>query len=105
MKNIDFKKLNRSAGQAEELLKILANRNRLMLLCHLVGGEHTAGELEQLVGLSQSALSQHLTRLREAGIIEFRRDAQRLYYSLRDKKAQRILETMYELYCSPKKQD
>ena len=102
MKKIDVGQLSTNAEQAEKLLKILANRNRLMLLCHLVDGERTAGELEELVGLSQSALSQHLGRLRKEGIIKNRREAQRLYYSLKDEKAKQILVTMYELYCSPK---
>lgn len=100
MQRIDLKKMESSATAAEDLLKILANRNRLLILCSLVQREHTVGELEQLVGLSQSALSQHLARLREAGVVNCRREAQRIYYSIADMKAKQLLETLYSIYCS-----
>ncbi len=69
---------------ATELLKTLANPGRLMVLCHIVKQERTVNELEKLVGLGQSALSQHLSRLRYEGIVEHRREGQSVYYALKD---------------------
>ena len=89
------------AGEAAELLRLLGHEARLMVLCQLLEGEHAAGELQQGSGLSQSALSQHLARLREAGLVETRREAQTIYYSLADPKAARVLETLAALYCPP----
>lgn len=89
-----------NAADAANLLKILANPARLLVLCALVTREHTAGELEELVGLSQSAVSQHLARLRNEGIVSTRRQGQNIYYSLSDEHARQILEKMHEIYCA-----
>ena len=86
--------------EASKLLKSLANPNRLMVLCHLNKDECTVGELEKLVGLSQSALSQHLARLRDADIVECRREAQSMFYSVKDEKTRKLLGSLYELYCN-----
>lgn len=91
--------MEQNALEASRLLKSLANPNRLMVLCHLVKGECTVGELERRIGLSQSALSQHLARLREEGIVISRREAQSMYYSVKDQKTQRLLSLLYEMYC------
>jgi len=91
--------LKRKASSAATMLKILANEKRLLVLCNLLEGERSAGELEQLAGLSQSALSQHLARLRAEGIVDFRRDAQRLYYRVVDPRAKSLIQTLYQLYC------
>ena len=88
-----------NAQEASKLLKSLANPNRLMVLCHLSKGECTVGELEKLIGLSQSALSQHLARLREEDIVECRREAQSMFYSVKDEKTKQLLSSLYELYC------
>lgn len=88
-----------NAEAATGLLKSLANPNRLMVLCALVSREHTVGELEDLTGLSQSAISQHMARLREAGIVETRRDAQRIFYSLDNAEVRAVLETLHGIYC------
>lgn len=92
--------MQENAGRASELLKSLANPSRLLVLCALVTREHTAGELEALTGLGQSALSQHLARLREKDLVATRRDAQRIYYSLANEEVTAVLETLHDLYCT-----
>jgi DNA-binding transcriptional ArsR family regulator len=90
------------AGAAAALLKALAHEARLMVLCQLLNGEHSAGALQEGSGLTQSALSQHLARLREEGLVTTRRDAQTIYYRLADAKVARVLETLAAIYCPPK---
>lgn len=91
------------AGEAAQLLKALAHEARLLALCQLLQGEHTAGELQAASGLSQSALSQHLARLREEGLVATRREAQTIYYRLADDKAARVLDTLAHIYCPEKR--
>ena len=86
---------------AAGFLKQLANPNRLVILCELLRGERSVGELEEVVGLSQSALSQHLARLRAARLVATRREAQTIYYALADPGVSKIIGALYELYCSP----
>ncbi|MBT5570531.1 MAG: winged helix-turn-helix transcriptional regulator [Alphaproteobacteria bacterium] len=88
------------AELASRLLKSLANEKRLLIFCHLITGEKSVGELEKLVGLSQSALSQHLARLRRESLVSTRREAQTIYYTVTSHEAQAILATLYELYCA-----
>ncbi|QNH15818.1 transcriptional regulator [Xanthomonas sp. SS] len=88
------------AGEAARLLKALGNEKRLLLLCLLVDHEHSVGELNTRLDLSQSALSQHLAVLREDGLVQTRRDGQTIYYSLVPGPAQRILDTLHGIYCS-----
>ncbi len=88
------------AGEAARLLKALGNEKRLLLLCLLVDHEHSVGELNARLDLSQSALSQHLAVLREDGLVQTRRDGQTIYYSLVPGPAQRILDTLHGIYCS-----
>ena len=87
------------ASDAARLLRALANEKRLMLLCLLVEGERSVGELNARVDLSQSALSQHLAVLRADGLVDTRREAQTIYYSLADGPAHRIIETLHAIYC------
>ena len=95
-----LKKLAKQAGEAAQLLKLLGNEKRLLILCFLaVRGEMTVGELVVVVKLSQSALSQHLARLREDGLVVFRRTSQTLHYSVADKRALRVLQVLKEIYC------
>ena len=95
-----LKKLARQAGQAAQLLKLLGNEKRLLILCFLaVRGEMTVGELVGVVKLSQSALSQHLARLRADGLVVFRRTSQTLHYRVADKRALRVLQVLKEIYC------
>ncbi len=89
-----------NSRRASRLLKALSNEHRLLVLCQLAGGEHSVGELERLVGLSQSALSQHLARLRRDGLVRTRREAQTIYYSLAGNEASRIIDVLYDMYCA-----
>ncbi len=92
--------LQDKAEEASRLLKSLANERRLLILFHLSQGEKSVGELEPLVGLSQSALSQHLARLRRDSLVSTRRSAQTIFYSIDSEEAQAVLGTLYELYCA-----
>ncbi|MBS0531784.1 MAG: helix-turn-helix transcriptional regulator [Proteobacteria bacterium] len=95
-----LKMLTKQAGEAAHLLKLLGNESRLLTLCFLaVRGEMTVGELVDVVKLSQSALSQHLARLREDGLVTFRRDSQTLHYRVIDQKTLRVLGLLKEIYC------
>ena len=91
--------LRANAQKASELLKAMSNEKRLMILCYLANGEKAVGEMEKLVGLSQSALSQHLARLRRDGLVKTRRSSQTIYYSLAGGEAQAIMETLHGIYC------
>ncbi len=97
---MDLNALTDKAGQATRLLKSLANDRRLLILCHLSQSEKSVGELERLVDLSQSALSQHLARLRRDNLVQTRREAQTIYYSVASPEADAVLQTLYKLYCS-----
>jgi ArsR family transcriptional regulator, virulence genes transcriptional regulator len=95
-----LKKLAKQAGEAAQLLKLLGNEKRLLILCFLATrGEMTVGELADAVELSQSALSQHLGKLRADGLVEFRRNAQTLHYRVVDERALRVLNLLKEIYC------
>src|SRR6202051_3037916 len=97
---VALKKLAKQAGNAAQLLKLLGNEKRLLILCFLsVRGEMTAGELVGVVKLSPSALSQHLARLRADGLVTFRRTSQTLHYRIADKRALRIIQVLKEIYC------
>ena len=91
------------AGDAAALLRALANEARLLVLCQLVEGEHSVGALQEASGLSQSALSQHLARLRDEGLVATRREAQTIYYRLADANVARVLDTLAQIYCPPKR--
>lgn len=98
---MDFSSLNERAGAAEALLKAIANRHRLMLLCELHQGERSVTTLQNAVGLSQSAVSQHLAKLREEGLVSTRRESQTIYYTLASESVRRLISTLYDIYCSP----
>jgi DNA-binding transcriptional ArsR family regulator len=97
---VDPEAMRAHAADAARLLKALGNENRLMLLCLLVEGERSVGELNARLALSQSALSQHLAVLREDGLVNTRREAQTIYYSLAEGPAQRIIDTLHGIYCA-----
>ena len=92
--------LHDMATSACELLKAMANEWRLMILCHLAEGEKTVSELQAVLGLSQSALSQHLAILRRERIVKARKHAQSVSYSLSGDEATRVMETLHEVFCS-----
>lgn len=96
---IDPESMREHAADATRLLKALANEKRLMLLCLLVEGERSVGELNARVELSQSALSQHLAVLREDGLVTTRREAQTIYYAVAPGPAQQVIATLHDVYC------
>lgn len=98
---MDPNQLQRRAQDAAELLKALGNTHRLMILCELLEGEKSVGELVRCIGLSQSALSQHLARLRRDELVKTRRSAQTIYYAIAGAEARALLETLHRLYCRP----
>lgn len=92
--------LERKAGEAAGLLKLLANENRLLVLCRLaMAGELSVTALVEAVDLSQSALSQHLAKMRDDGLLATRRDAQTIYYRIADPNAARLLALLKDIYC------
>lgn len=96
----NIQELLRQSAQAASLLRALANEQRLLILCHLsTAGELNVSALGDRMSLSQSALSQHLARLRADGIVAFRRDAQTLFYHIADDKAARLLAVLHDIYC------
>lgn len=99
--DIDLNQMARSANRASALMKTLGHKDRLMILCHLADGEKSVGEIADLLEISQSPLSQHLSRMRKEGMVDTRREAQTIYYSLKSGEASRIVEVLYELFCAP----
>ncbi len=99
-KAIDWSAMSENADAAAALLKALANSQRLRILCLLVGGERSVSEINAEVELSQSALSQHLAKLREEGLVTTRREAQTIHYALADGPAARIIGTLHDFYCA-----
>jgi len=90
----------RQASQASSLLKVMANECRLLVLCHLAeAGELSVGQLTERVGLSQSALSQHLARLRAEGVVASRKEAQTVFYRVCDPKAEQVLALLHQMFC------
>ncbi len=88
------------ARDAAQFLRVLANQHRLLVLCHLlVRGELTVTQLVERIGLSQSALSQHLARLRADGLVTFRRESQTLHYRVCDDRATRLLAVLKDIFC------
>jgi DNA-binding transcriptional ArsR family regulator len=92
-----------AADQASELLKALSNRHRLLIICQLIDGEHSVGELAEFLNLRDSTVSQHLALLRKDGLVAARRDGQTIYYSIASEPAREILKTLYQVYCAPTK--
>jgi DNA-binding transcriptional ArsR family regulator len=89
-----------SAADAAALMRALSNEHRLLILCHLIAREEMpVGDLVSKIGLSQSALSQHLARLREEGLVTFRRQAQTLFYRVCDERAASVLSLLQQFYC------
>ncbi|WP_111396629.1 ArsR/SmtB family transcription factor [Humitalea rosea] len=93
--------LEAKAEEAARMLTAMANAKRLMVLCHLLEGEKSVGQLAELVGLAPAALSQHLARMRDLRLVETRRDGQTIYYRLSSAEVEAMLETLYRLYCAP----
>jgi ArsR family transcriptional regulator, virulence genes transcriptional regulator len=90
-----------AADRASELLRALANRHRLLILCQLIDGERSVGELAGLLGIRDSGVSQHLALLRKDGLVAARRDGQTIWYSIASEEARALLDTLYRVYCEP----
>ena len=90
-----------AAGQASDLLKAIGHPHRLMLLCQMIERDRTVGELAAALGIRESTTSQHLALLRKDGLVQPRREAQTIWYSIASVPAQRIMATLFELYCAP----
>lgn len=102
--NIDIEQLRKSADEACGLLKILANQDRLLLLCQMTQGEYCVSELEEMTGIRQPTLSQQLTVLREEEMVHTRREGKQIYYSIASKEAMAVMQALYELYCKTEKE-
>ncbi len=98
--NAHLEEMQKSADRASALMKTLGHKGRLMILCQLATGEKSVGELSRLLDIPQSPLSQHLSRMRGEGLVEPRRDAQTVYYSLTSGEARAVIECLYELFCA-----
>jgi ArsR family transcriptional regulator, virulence genes transcriptional regulator len=101
MNHTKISDLDQVAREASELLSAMANEKRLMILCHLLAGEVSVNELAELVGMNQSALSQQLSRLRALRLVDTRRETQQVYYRLASVEVERVLQTLYGIYCDP----
>jgi len=102
MHPLDLQQMRANAGDAARLLKALANEHRLLVLCHLLEGERSVGQLNADLELSQSALSQHLAVLREDGLVATRRESQTIYYRVASAAVSTVLAALYGIYCVPK---
>lgn len=89
------------ASQAAQLLKTLSNEYRLLIVCTLIDGECSVSELQELMPLSQSALSQHLAVLRKAGLVATRRESQSIFYRVTGNQAIQLIQTLQRIYCPP----
>jgi len=96
---LDFDAMQEKASEAVTLLKGLANESRLMIMCVLAEGEHSVGDLNERIKLSQSALSQHLAVLRDQGMVKTRRESQTIYYRLADSPAINVIGLLHDVYC------
>jgi ArsR family transcriptional regulator len=95
-----FADFEANATQVADILRAIGNERRLMILCKLAEyGEASVGTLTAAAGISQSAVSQHLARMRDEGIIDFRRDSQTLWYRIADERIGELMATLYRLYC------
>jgi DNA-binding transcriptional ArsR family regulator len=97
---MDLDQLAANAIEAESFMKLLANRNRLMILCSLLDTELSVSQLNSRIPIGQSALSQHLAILRKQNIVSTRRDAQSIYYSVCDQRVKEIITTLYQFFCA-----
>src|SRR5215831_11635526 len=100
---IDSDVMQSAADRASDLLKALSNRHRLLIICQLIDGERSVGELASFLDLRDSTVSQHLALLRKDGLVAARRDAQTIYYSIASDPAREVLKTLYQAFCAPQK--
>ena len=93
--------MDEAAAAAAALLKALANQDRLLILCNLAAGEKNVSELQEILELRQPTLSQQLSRLRYEGLVDYRREGKNIHYRLASEKAAKVIEVLYEIYCTP----
>ena len=98
-----IQRLEKNATRACSMLGAMANPSRLLILCQLAESEKSVGELQPLIGLSQSALSQHLAVLRDKKVVRTRREGQQIFYSLASREAGALMHTLHEEFCAPKR--
>ncbi len=98
---MNLQDLNEAADKASVFLKSLGNAHRLRILCLIMEQERPVGDLAEAVGLAQSAVSQHLARMRQEGLIKSRRDGQTIYYQLADKNVARMIKLLESMFCGP----
>ena len=98
-----IQRLEKNATRACSMLGAMANPSRLLILCQLAESEKSVGELQPLIGLSQSALSQHLAVLREKRVVRTRREGQQIFYSLTSREAGALMHTLHEQFCAPRR--
>lgn len=96
----DISAMEQKAAIAAEMLTALANPSRLLILCQLAEGERSVGELVEAVALAQSAVSQHLAKMRTLRLVTTRREGKNIYYSIGSAEVMEILQTLYKLYCA-----
>lgn len=96
----DANAIRSAVAQASGLLKLLANPDRLLVLCQLIKGESCVGDIETMTGIRQPTLSQQLTVLREEGLVSTRRDGKQIYYSIASDEAVAVIGVLYALYCA-----
>jgi DNA-binding transcriptional ArsR family regulator len=100
---LDFDMLLANARQASELLKALSHEVRLLILCFLIEGEKSVGEIEKMLNLRQPAVSQQLARLRADGLVETRRNGKSIYYSLARSEVRDVIAVLHDAFCKPRK--
>ena len=101
----ELREMRDHAADAAGLMRALGNESRLMILCTLADGEMSVGDLNELIPLSQSALSQQLARLRREGLVDTRRESQTIYYSICPGPADRVIHLLHDMFCSPQGMD
>jgi len=105
MNEEDLDALFKKAREASELLKALSHETRLLILCLLSEGEKSVSELEEAMKMPQAAVSQQLARLRLDGLVQARREGRMIYYKISDVEVSSIVETLYDLFCKPVRED
>ncbi len=96
---MDLDKMQESAERASDMMKLLGHKHRLMMLCELKMSEKSVGELSTTLGISQSLVSQHLARMRHEDVVTSRRDAQVVFYALKEGEASQLIATLYDIFC------
>ena len=99
--SVDVDRMSDHAREASELLKALAHEGRLMILCDLLHGEKSVGELEALLSRRQASVSQQLARLRLEGLVSTRRDGRTIYYAIANDRVRSIIGALYDSFCAP----